>query len=68
MTAAARLAGAAARLRWYWRELTGEAAYDRYVAHVRAHDPGAPVPTRRAFERWRTDAREADPREGFRCC
>jgi uncharacterized short protein YbdD (DUF466 family) len=24
--------------------------------------------TRREFERRRTDAREADPREGFRCC
>ena len=26
------------------------------------------VLTRREFERRRTDAREADPREGFRCC
>lgn len=57
-----------ARLRWYVRELTGEAAYDHYVAHARTHDPHAPVMTRRAFERSRTDAREGDPRQGFRCC
>ncbi|MCZ7416621.1 MULTISPECIES: YbdD/YjiX family protein [unclassified Streptomyces] len=64
----ARLRAAAARARRSWCELTGEAAYERYVAHARAHDPGARVLSRRAFERRRTDAREADPREGFRCC
>ncbi|MEU8568445.1 YbdD/YjiX family protein [Streptomyces pathocidini] len=58
----------AARARWFWREATGESAYDRYVAHARAHDPRARVLTRRAFEHHRVDAREADPREGFRCC
>ncbi|MGG8408920.1 YbdD/YjiX family protein [Streptomyces sp. 12297] len=57
-----------ARIRFHVREFTGEAAYDRYVAHARGHDPDAEVMTRRAFERARTDAREADPREGFRCC
>jgi uncharacterized short protein YbdD (DUF466 family) len=57
-----------ARLRVFVRELTGEATYDRYVAHARSHDPDAPVLTRRAFERSRTDAREGDPRDGFRCC
>lgn len=56
------------RARYYVREFSGEAAYDRYVAHARTHDPDAEVMTRRAFERARTDAREADPREGFRCC
>ncbi|MEV7419278.1 YbdD/YjiX family protein [Streptomyces sp. NPDC089919] len=61
-------AGLLARIRFYVREFTGEAAYDRHLAHLRAHDPGAAVPTRREFERARTDAREADPREGFRCC
>ncbi|MCB5169190.1 YbdD/YjiX family protein [Streptomyces bambusae] len=60
--------GAFDRVRFYVREFSGEAAYDRYVAHARGHDPDAPVLTRRAFERARTDAREADPREGFRCC
>ncbi|MFJ8208652.1 CstA-like transporter-associated (seleno)protein [Streptomyces sp. NPDC096033] len=60
--------GALAKARYYIREFSGEAAYDRYVAHARSHDPQAEVLTRRAFERARTDAREADPREGFRCC
>ncbi|GGT81640.1 MULTISPECIES: YbdD/YjiX family protein [Streptomyces] len=55
-------------IRWYVRELSGEAVYDRYVAHARSCDPDAEVMTRREFERSRTDAREADPREGFRCC
>jgi carbon starvation protein CstA/uncharacterized short protein YbdD (DUF466 family) len=55
-------------VRWYVRELTGEAAYDRHVAHVRKDHPLAPVPTRRSFERMRTDRQESDPRQGFRCC
>ncbi|GAB2626197.1 hypothetical protein GCM10027168_67470 [Streptomyces capparidis] len=59
---------AAAWVRWYVREVSGESAYDRYVAHLRRHDPAAPVPSRRAFERERTDTRDANPREGFRCC
>ncbi|MFE3828115.1 YbdD/YjiX family protein [Streptomyces sp. NPDC059092] len=58
----------ARRIRWYVREFTGESAYERYVAHAGAGDPAGEVMTRRAFERSRTDAREADPREGFRCC
>ncbi|WP_328927563.1 YbdD/YjiX family protein [Streptomyces sp. NBC_00190] len=62
------LRGVLARARFYVREFSGEAAYDRYVAHARSHDPDARVLTRRQFERARTDAREADPREGFRCC
>ncbi|MEV8531094.1 YbdD/YjiX family protein [Streptomyces sp. NPDC051211] len=57
-----------AKVRFYVREFSGEAAYDRYVAHARSHDPDAEVMTRRAFEHARVDAREADPREGFRCC
>ncbi|MEU0025633.1 YbdD/YjiX family protein [Streptomyces sp. NPDC006335] len=55
-------------VRWYVRELTDESAYDRYVAHVRKDHPRAPVPTRRAFERMRTERQESDPRQGFRCC
>ncbi|MFF1722078.1 YbdD/YjiX family protein [Streptomyces sviceus] len=55
-------------VRWYVRELTDESAYDRYVAHVRKDHPRAPVPTRKAFERMRTDRQEGDPRQGFRCC
>lgn len=55
-------------VRWYVRELTDESAYDRYVAHVRKEHPDARVPSRRDFERMRTDRQEADPRQGFRCC
>jgi uncharacterized short protein YbdD (DUF466 family) len=60
--------GFLARARYFVREFSGETAYERYVAHARSHDPEAAVLTRRAFERARTDAREADPREGFGCC
>lgn len=59
---------AAAWVRWYVREVSGESVYDRYVAHAREHDPEAEVMSRRAFERSRMDAREADPKSGFRCC
>lgn len=59
---------AARWVRWYTREFTDESAYERYVAHLRSHDPHAAVPSRGEFERKRTDAREADPTEGFRCC
>ncbi|WP_078067219.1 YbdD/YjiX family protein [Streptomyces jeddahensis] len=55
-------------MRWYMRELTGESAYERYVAHVRKDHPTASVPSRRDFERMRTERQEADPRQGFRCC
>jgi uncharacterized short protein YbdD (DUF466 family) len=55
-------------VRRYVRELTDESAYDRYVAHVRKSHPRAPVPTRRVFERMRTERQESDPRQGFRCC
>ncbi|MFJ8534609.1 CstA-like transporter-associated (seleno)protein [Streptomyces sp. NPDC093591] len=55
-------------VRWYVRELTDESAYDRYVAHIRRDHPQAAVPSRRTFERMRTDRQEQDPRQGFRCC
>ncbi|KUL30393.1 CstA-like transporter-associated (seleno)protein [Streptomyces regalis] len=55
-------------VRRYVRELTDESAYDRYVAHVRREHPDARVPSRRDFERMRTDRQEQDPRQGFRCC
>ncbi|MEU2562234.1 YbdD/YjiX family protein [Streptomyces longispororuber] len=63
-----RLRRALRGLRWYVRELTDESAYDRYVAHVRKEHPAAAVPSRRAFERMRTDRQDSDPRQGFRCC
>ncbi|WP_149829374.1 YbdD/YjiX family protein [Streptomyces tailanensis] len=32
-------------VRWYVRELTDESAYDRYMEHLRTHDPGGgPLP------------------------
>ncbi|MBT2417518.1 YbdD/YjiX family protein [Streptomyces sp. ISL-22] len=55
-------------VRWYVRELTDESAYDRYVAHLRREHPDARVPSRRDFERMRTDRQEQDPRQGLRCC
>ncbi|WP_033282077.1 YbdD/YjiX family protein [Streptomyces sp. NRRL F-525] len=63
--AANRLVGG---VRWYVRELMDESAYDRYVTHARRNHPDAVVPSRRDFERMRTDRQEADPRQGFRCC
>ncbi|MDX2529398.1 YbdD/YjiX family protein [Streptomyces europaeiscabiei] len=53
-------------VRWYLRELTGEAEYDRYCDRHRRHHPQAPVPTRREYDVWRTLRREEHP-EG-RCC
>jgi uncharacterized short protein YbdD (DUF466 family) len=55
-------------VRWYTRELTDESAYDRYVEHARKTHPDPSIPSRREFERMRTDRQESDPRQGFRCC
>jgi uncharacterized short protein YbdD (DUF466 family) len=49
---------------WYLKELTGEAAWDRYLDHCREH--GHTPVTRREYERRRADAREAEPVS--RCC
>ncbi len=57
---------AVAGVRWYLREVAGENAYDRYVEHLRRAHPDALVMSRRDFERWRQDEREANPRA--RCC
>ncbi|MFJ5899453.1 YbdD/YjiX family protein [Streptomyces sp. NPDC093064] len=53
-------------VRWYARELTGGAEYDRYCARHRRHHPLAPVPTRREYERMRSTHRESDAPS--RCC
>ena len=51
---------------WYVRELTGEAAYDRYVAHaLRDHPEAEPMP-REAWWRARQDAEDSRPQQ--RCC
>ncbi len=51
-------------VRWYLREFTGEARWDRYLEHCAAH--GDEPMTRREFERRRSDALEANPVS--RCC
>ncbi|MFC0526827.1 YbdD/YjiX family protein [Phytohabitans kaempferiae] len=57
---------ALAAVRWYLRELTGEAQYDHYVErHGRLH-PDQPLMSRREFERCRTDRRDENPTAS--CC
>ena len=51
-------------VRWYLRELTGEARWDDYLQHCGAH--GHPPMSRRAFERQRADEAEKNPIS--RCC
>jgi uncharacterized short protein YbdD (DUF466 family) len=53
-------------VRWYLREVTGESAYDHYVAHMRRDHPEQAVIARREYERRRQDQREENPRA--RCC
>ena len=61
-----RLRVAARGVMGYLREVSGETAYERYVEHRRRAHPGDPVMSRRDFERWRMDERDANP--GARCC
>ena len=51
-------------LRWYVRQLTGEAKWDEYLARCQAR--GDEPTTRRAFERHRDEHRESNPQA--RCC
>ncbi len=51
---------------WYLRELFGENAYDKYVAHLARHHPGQQPMSRREFEWERTDRLDRNP--GARCC
>ena len=60
------LAGLAAGVRWYLREVSGESAYERYVEHARRAHPGEDPMPRRAFERARQDERDRRPQQ--RCC
>lgn len=55
---------AARTLRWYVRELTGEARWDDYVEECAAF--GEQPMSRREFERRRD--REREHRPGGRCC
>jgi uncharacterized short protein YbdD (DUF466 family) len=49
------------RLWWYVREVSGETAYDNYLAHRHCTHPGEPVLTRREFEQQVT-------KPNVRCC
>ncbi|WP_226345284.1 YbdD/YjiX family protein [Agilicoccus flavus] len=70
MTSGAAMLGRARRvassLRWYVRGVVGEDAYDRYVAHLRATHPDAPIPTEREF--WREKYAEQERNPKTRCC
>lgn len=68
MTGPAQAGGAVVRVlrnvRWYLRELTGEARWDDYLQHC-ATSGHAPM-NRREFERLRADEAERTPIS--RCC
>ncbi|MBB6351035.1 YbdD/YjiX family protein [Nonomuraea muscovyensis] len=53
-------------VRWYLRELTGEAGYDRYVERHRRTHPREPALSRREYERHRASRLDENP--GTRCC
>lgn len=53
-------------VRWYARELTGEAEYERYCDRHRRHHPNAPVPTRREYQQIRSSHCELE--RPSRCC
>lgn len=61
-----RLRSAVRGLWTYLREVSGETAYETYVTHARAQHVGAPVLSRREFERRRMDERDTKPQS--RCC
>lgn len=54
------------RVRWYCREVLGDASYERYVAHLRRTHPEAAVPDERTF--WREKYAAEDRNPGSRCC
>jgi uncharacterized short protein YbdD (DUF466 family) len=55
-----------AAIRWYLRELAGEAEYDHYVERHRRLHPEVPVLSRRDFEHQRCDRRDDNPTAS--CC
>ena len=60
-TAVGRAAGG---IRWYLRQLTGEAKWDEYLDRCRRQ--GAEPMSRRDFERHRAEHQENNPQA--RCC
>ncbi|HEY6795167.1 MAG TPA: YbdD/YjiX family protein [Kineosporiaceae bacterium] len=61
-----RWVGPLRAVRWYLRELTGEAGYDHYLARHASVHPGERPMTRREFEAWRWTEQANSP--GTRCC
>lgn len=53
-------------VRWWWRGVVGEDAYDRFVDHQQRRHPSAPIPTKRDFWREKYADQERNPRS--RCC
>jgi uncharacterized short protein YbdD (DUF466 family) len=53
-------------VRWYLRELTGEAEYDHYCAHLLADHPHVGLPSRREYQRLRALRQRETP--CARCC
>ncbi len=54
------------RYAWdYLKEISGENAYDRYLAVHTATHPGKPAMSRGEFYRWRQDEKYNNP--GSRC-
>ena len=60
----AAVARASRGVRWYLRECSGEARWDRYLEECARH--GHPPMSRRDYERERSDAVERTP--ASRCC
>ena len=50
------------------REVTGDNAYELYVARQRKKDPGCPVPTREEFYTQRVEHKFNDKDNPSRCC
>lgn len=64
--ALAILSRTATAVRWYTRELMGDASYERYLRHLRATHPGLEAPSERQF--WREKHARADATPASRCC
>ncbi|MFD4975611.1 YbdD/YjiX family protein [Streptomyces sp. NPDC058424] len=69
-SSAATLLGPLTRLlrgvRWYLKEISGTADYERHCRRHEKQYPDEPAPTRRAYERHRSHHRETNPQS--RCC
>lgn len=61
-----RLSSLLRAVRWYLREVSGEALYDRYLLRHALEHPHQPPMSKTEFERWRIDRHNNSP--GTRCC